>query len=679
MTPDEIRLRLRSSTPGRQRWEAPAIRRELWLAQQVQAALAVQPGVMRAEANAIIGRILVLYDTAIFPGGVETLLRTTLADCLERPQPEAEAQPWLSDSPIFRVLKLAKSQPGLLTRAELWAAGAVLVGFLPTWGLSTLMSVSKATTSNDPNRPSIGFLGLLTALSSAAEWYIKHRQRQLWKEFASQVEHKLRSKAFAHVESLDMAFFDSRNTAQLQDILWGDISTVGRFLETGPSNAIQTVVTAALCLCTIAALSPSLALLVALPAGAVVLVARYFQRQITPLYEQFAEDSAELSRQLANCLSGMATIKSFTAEQREAERTRRTSDKRRISYSRAISASSKNASFLHATVYSTVSALTITAAATYVMRGSMSTRSFQTVTQLVWRFFAAISQLDDLYDTYLNAGSTAQRLLDVFDVRPTILDGERHPQLARVRGDIVFRNVSFSYRPGTEILRNINLEIHPGEIVGIVGATGAGKSTIAKVLLRFYDVEGGSVTIDGTDVKELPVKLLRQMTAFVAQDVYLFDGTVYENIAYGRPDATMEQLIEAARAAEAHDFIVQLPGGYQSPVGERGQRLSLGQRQRISIARAVIKDAPILVFDEATASVDNETEAAIQASIEKMAVGRSMIIIAHRLSAVRNSARIYVIGEGAVVEQGTHEALLASGGLYASLWNVQTGARARGA
>ena len=281
-----------------------------------------------------------------------------------------------------------------------------------------------------------------------------------------------------------MAFFDSRNTAQLQDILWGDISTVGRFLETGPSNAIQTVVTAALCLGTIAALSPSLALLVALPAGAVVLVARYFQRQITPLYAQFAEDSAELSRQLANCLSGMATIKSFTAEQREAQRTRRTSNKRRISYSRAISASSKNATFLHATVYSTVSALTITAAATRVTQGSMSTQSFQAVTQLVWRFFAAISQLDDLYDTYLNAGAAAQRLLDVFDVRPSILDGERHPQLARVRGDIVFRDVSFSYRPGAEILRNINLEIHPGEIVGIVGATGAGKSTIAKVLLR---------------------------------------------------------------------------------------------------------------------------------------------------------------------------------------------------
>lgn len=678
MTPDEIRLRLRSSIPGRERWEAPAIRRQPRLAQQVQAALAAVPGVLDVEANAIIGRILVVYAAADFPGGVETLLRTTLADCLERPMPEADIQPWLTDSPIFRVLRVVESRPGLLTRAELWAAGAVLMSFLPTWGFSALMSATRAATSNDPNRPSLGFLGFLTALSSAAEWYVKHHQRQLWKEFASQVEHELRSKAFAHVESLDMAFFDSRNTAQLLDILWGDISSIGRFLETGPSNTIQAILTAALSLCTIAVLSPSLALMVALPAGAVVLIARYFQRQITPLYAQFGLDSAELSRQLANCLSGIATIKSFTAEEREAERTRRASDERRISYSRATSASSKNATFLHATVYSTVTALTITAGAVYVMRGSISTQSFSVVTQLVPRFFGAISQLDDLYDTYLNAGSAAQRLLDVFDARPAIRDGERHPQLAGVRGDIVFRNVSFGYQPGTEILRDINLEIHPGEIVGIVGATGAGKSTIAKLLLRFYDVEGGSVTIDGTDVKDLPVELLRRMTAFVAQDVYLFDGTVYENIVYGRPDATMEQLIEAARAAEAHDFITQLPGGYQSQVGERGQRLSLGQRQRVSIARAVIKDAPILVFDEATASVDNETEAAIHASIERVAVGRSTIIIAHRLSAVRNSARIYVIDEGAVVEQGTHDALLARGGLYASLWSIQTGSRAQG-
>jgi ATP-binding cassette subfamily B protein len=269
-------------------------------------------------------------------------------------------------------------------------------------------------------------------------------------------------------------------------------------------------------------------------------------------------------------------------------------------------------------------------------------------------------------------------VLNLLDVQPTIPDGGHHALQQEVRGEISFRDVKFHYVPEIEVLRDISLDIGPGEVVGIVGATGAGKTTIAKLLLRFYEVNGGVLAVDRTDVRELPLQALRRSIAFVSQDIYLFDGTVRENIAYGRPDATLDEVILAARAAEAHDFIMHLPKGYDSQVGERGQLLSMGQRQRISIARAVIKNAPILILDEATASVDNETEAAILRSIDTVAVGRSMIVIAHRLSTVRNSARIYVIDEGLVVEKGTHDELLALGGLYASLWNVQTGHRTPG-
>jgi ATP-binding cassette subfamily B protein len=679
---DNIELRLRSSIPGRERWDADIIYRRPKLAQQVQFALSAAPGVVQAEANPFTGRILVVYDAAKFEGIVETLILRALTACLEGRPAQNDAPRSLEEGPsvqdesaIFRTLALANPQPGKLGNAAIWTVASVLVGFLPTWGLSTLMSVKKNTTSVKTEESSVGLLGLLTAASNTAEWFVKHRQRQLWKELASNVEHELRTRAFMHIESLDTAFFDRQSAGQLQSVLSDDISSIGRFLEHGPSNAIQAFVTAILSLASITVLSPSIALVVALPAGGVVLLSRYFQRQIGPLYGEFAKDSANLNKQLANSLSGVATIKSFTAEQREAERTWEISDKRRLSYGRAAAASSKNASFVHGMVYSTVAAAAITLGAMGVSRGSLSSKSFQAIAQLVPRFFGAISQIDDIYDSYLTAGLSAQRVLSLFDAQPSIRDGNHSLPSQAVRGNIAFHEVSFGYQEGAEILRNVSLKIGPGETVGIVGATGAGKTTIAKLLLRFYDVGKGMVTVDGIDVRDVPVGDLRQAVGFVSQDVYLFDGTVYDNIAYGRPGTSLEQVIEAAKAAEAHEFIMRLPNGYHSRVGERGQLLSMGQRQRISIARVVIKSAPIIILDEATASVDNETEAAIHRSIERVAMGRSMIIIAHRLSTIRNSNRIYVIDDGNVVEQGTHDELLVGGGLYASLWNVQTGNR----
>jgi ATP-binding cassette, subfamily B, bacterial len=672
---EKIKIRLRSAIPGRERWEAEGIYRRPRLAQQVQFALASTPGVLQAEANPITGRILVVYDPETFDGSVEALIQRILDNSFAAKLPQEEIRPWLMENPIFQVMKHAGPKQNLLARAALWSAASAVLSFLPTWGFSSLMGVTKVDPSGKTTKSRLWFLGLVTALANAAEWYVKHRQRQLWKEFASHAEHELRAKAFAHIETLDMSFFDAQNTGQLLSILSADVSGVGRFLETGPSNAIQAAVTVTLCLLTVTFISPSLALLAALPAGAVLLTSRYFQKKIAPLYMQFGQDSAELNQLLANCLGGIATIKSFTAEEREAKRVAECSNRRRVSYDRAIAASSSNASFLHGTVYSTASALTVATGAVYVHQGSMSNKSFLTVAQLVPKFFASVSQIDEIYDSYLNAGVSSQRLLNIFEAQPGIRSGKRHLLPQDLRGDIKFQNVSFKYPTGVEVLRDINLEMRPGKTVGIVGATGAGKTTLVKLLLRFYDVSGGSITIDGTDIRSLPLGQLRQIIGFVSQDIYLFDGTVYDNIVYGRPGATMEEVIEAARAADAHDFIMRLPQGYDSVVGERGQRLSMGQRQRISIARAVLKNAPMLVLDEATASVDNETEAAIHRSIERVAVGRTMAVIAHRLSTVRNAACIYVIDEGAVREKGTHDELLAAGGLYASLWNVQTGTR----
>jgi ATP-binding cassette subfamily B protein len=288
--------------------------------------------------------------------------------------------------------------------------------------------------------------------------------------------------------------------------------------------------------------------------------------------------------------------------------------------------------------------------------------------RLLW----PLTRLGETLDLYQRAMASTRRILDLLEVPPSITEGGRSlPD--PVRGEIAFDHVSFAYGDGREVLSDIHLTVPAGETHAIVGPTGAGKSTFVKLLLRLYDPIDGHITIDGVPIDELSFSSLRGCTGYVGQDVFLFQGTVRENIAYGRPDASDEQVEEAARLAEAHDFITELAKGYDTVVGERGQKLSGGQRQRLSIARAILRDPTLLVLDEATSAVDNETEAAIQRSLETVGRGRTVIVIAHRLSTVRHADRIHVLERGRLVESGGHEELVAEGGLYAALWRVQTG------
>ncbi|MBZ0295723.1 MAG: ATP-binding cassette domain-containing protein, partial [Anaerolineae bacterium] len=291
--------------------------------------------------------------------------------------------------------------------------------------------------------------------------------------------------------------------------------------------------------------------------------------------------------------------------------------------------------------------------------------------RLLW----PLTSLGETFDLYQRAMASTNRILNLLDVEPQIIDGPQPLPLESVRGKVDFNDVHFHYSNGAQVIKGLSLHVGAGQTAAIVGATGAGKSTIIKLLLRFYDVTDGSITLDGHDLRDLNLRDLRTAIGLVSQDVFLFHGTVRENIAYGTFAASDDDIVRAAKVAEAHDFIMALPDGYDTIVGERGQKLSGGQRQRVSIARAVLKDPPVLVLDEATSSVDNETEAAIQRSLDQIIVGRTTFVIAHRLSTIRNADMIFVLDHGQLVEQGRHEDLLEQDGIYAALWRVQTGER----
>jgi len=309
----------------------------------------------------------------------------------------------------------------------------------------------------------------------------------------------------------------------------------------------------------------------------------------------------------------------------------------------------------------------------FALNGTLEVAEYSVIIFLIQRLLWPLTRLGETFDNYQRAMASTNRILDLLKTPKQIISGTQIPK--NIKGEIHLSGISFDYKTRPNILSDIEIKVSSGDTVAFVGPTGAGKSTITKLILRFYDPTKGSVMLDGVDIRDLDLDKYREAIGLVSQDVFLLDGSVYENILYGNHNATEEQVIEAAKIAEVHEFVESLPQGYHTLVGERGQKLSGGQKQRISIARAVLKNPPILILDEATSNVDNETEAAIQRSLDKLIVDRTTLVIAHRLSTIRNADCIYVLDNGKMVEQGTHDKLLNLNGQYASLWRVQTGER----
>ncbi len=497
----------------------------------------------------------------------------------------------------------------------------------------------------------------------------------LWRNLAQTLQHELRVDTYGHVQSLDLTYFEDRSTGGLMSVLNDDINQLERFLDIGANQILQVMTTVLVIGGIFFYLAPTVAWMAVLPMPFIIWGSIRFQHLLAPRYAEVRERVGLLNGQLSNNLSGIATIKSFTAEDYELERIEKESDRYRGSNRRAILLSSAFVPLIRMVIVSGFIAILIFGGY-LALEGELEVGAYSVLVFITQRLLWPLTRLGETLDLYQRAMASIERIFNLLDTEQHIESGARPLPVGEVEGKIEFQNVSFEYEDGEgqSVLHDLSLTIHEGETVGIVGPTGAGKSTLVKLLLRFYDVQKGWITLDGHDLRDLRLEDLRKAIGFVSQDVFLFRGTVRENIVYGTFDAAQDEILRAANIAEAHEFITSLPRGYETMVGERGQKLSGGQRQRISLARAILKDPPILILDEATSSVDNETEAMIQRSLKRITQGRTTLVIAHRLSTVVNTDRIFVLDEGRLCEYGSHETLLQNEGVYAGLWAVQTGA-----
>jgi ATP-binding cassette, subfamily B, bacterial len=519
-------------------------------------------------------------------------------------------------------------------------------------------------------RDQLLILGAITVAVWVLESATDYAADLLWRNLAQTIEHELRVDAYRHVQALDLAAFEDRSTGGLMAVLNDDINQLERFLDKGADQIIHIATAMAVIGGAYLVFAPGIGVLAVLPIPLIVWGSIRFQRLLEPRYAEVRERVSLLNGSLGNALGGIATIKAFTAEDRELARIRSESEDYRQANKRAIVLSSAFVPLIRMPILAGFTAVLVFGGMR-TLDGDIEVGIYSVMVFMVQRLLWPLTRLGEVLDQYQRAMASTRRVLDLLDVPHTIVDGPS--RLPEVRGEVRFDAVRFAYEAGGDVLHGLELEVPAGETHAIVGATGAGKSTVVKLLLRLYDVTGGRVTIDGTDVRELALHDLRAAIGLVSQDVFLFHGSVHENLVYGRPDATDEEVVRAAILAEAHGFIVALPDGYETTVGERGQKLSGGQRQRLSIARAILSDPAILVLDEATSAVDNETEAAIQRSVARVSHSRTTVVIAHRLSTVRHVDRIHVLHRGRVVEAGTHDELLAAEGRYAALWQVQTG------
>ncbi|GGL37526.1 multidrug ABC transporter ATP-binding protein [Halarchaeum grantii] len=532
----------------------------------------------------------------------------------------------------------------------------------------------------------VGVLLAATLAGAVLSWIDDYA----WSVFAQRTQHGLRVAAYDRLQDLDLAFFTNRRTGELMSVLNNDVNALETFLADAVSSSLWILATIGGIGVVMVSLNAPLTLVALLPVPFLAVFTLVFARVIEPRYLSVREEIGDLNARLENTVSGIETVKTSSAERYESGRVASSSLAYLDSNLAAIRA--RITFFPGLNVISGVGfAVTFLAGAYWVLfgapfglAGTLTPGAFVTFVIYAQQFVWPIVQFGGIVDDYERAKAASTRVYGLRTQEREITDAPDAGDLDVTAGRVEFDDVSFAYRrPDPEapeetlatedVLRDVSFEAAGGETIGVVGPTGAGKSTLMKLLPRLYDPDSGAVRVDGTDVREVTLRSLRESVGYVSQDPFLFYGTVRENVRYGSFDASDADVEAATRRAQAHEFVERLPNGYETMVGERGVKLSGGQRQRLAIARAVLKDPPLLVLDEATSAVDTETEALIQRSLLDFAAGRTTFVIAHRLSTVRHADTILVVDDGRISERGTHEELLERDGLYANLWRVQAG------
>ncbi len=515
-------------------------------------------------------------------------------------------------------------------------------------------------------------LAVLTFVIWAGESIFQYLYLILWRNLAQDLQADLRQNAYDQVQRQDMGFFESRSSGELTAILNDDVNQLERFLDGGANDFLQVFVSVTLIGGVFFIISPTIAMLAFTPIPVIVWGAFFFMRKASPLYADVREKVADLSSRLSNNIGGMATIKSFTAEARESLRLRETSREYVEANRRAIKVSSAFVPLIRMAILAGF-LVTFILGGLQALEGTLNVGAYGMLVFLTQRLLWPLTRLAQTVDLYERAMASTRRILRLIETPTAVRDTGSSVLPTDQPLGIEFNKTSFLY-PGTESgIASVSLPIAAGTTTALVGTTGSGKSTLIKLLLRFYPVNSGTISIDGVAIDELSLYSLRETIGLVSQDVFLFEGSIRDNIAYGNPAASDAAIDNAANAAEAMEFINALPQGFDTLVGERGVKLSGGQRQRLSLARAILKNPPILILDEATSAVDNETEAAIQRSLAIISRNRTVLVVAHRLSTIVSADQIIVLAHGEIVEQGTHSALIASNGHYARQWAVQTG------
>ena len=491
-----------------------------------------------------------------------------------------------------------------------------------------------------------------------------------WRNISQDIEHELRMDTYINTQSLDLAYFESKSSGRLMALLNDDINQLERFLDTGAHKLIITFTTVFVIGGVYLYVDPRIALLTFIPIPIIIYGSVRFTSTISKRYTRIREAIETLNANLSNSLTGILTVKSFNRESTEIERIEESSSEVKAANYDAIKLSAAFIPIIRVAILFGFTA-TLIVGGYLALDGKLRVSLYSVLLFSTQRLLWPLTELGDTFDLYQRAMASLTRIFKLKETKSNIISGKR--QYSPLHDQIKIDNLSFSYVESFPVLNDINLRINAGQTTAIVGSTGSGKSTLIKLLLRLYEKNDGSIIFDKDKIEDLDISSLRKNIGLVSQDTFLFEGSVFDNIAYGNLEASNEEVWKAARLAEAEDFIYNLPDKENTIVGERGQKLSGGQRQRISIARAIIKNPEILILDEATSSVDNETEAAIQRSLDTLKEGRTVIAIAHRLSTIRNADNIYVLENGEVVESGTHDELLMNKSVYSNLWDVQTG------